>query len=805
MNDKPGKMTLIFLLLIGIMLFFAYSNTFNSPPVLDDFHSFIHDPSLRKQSLSSEEILSLANTKFGITRWIPMVTLSWDIMIGKGELFYLHLTNLLIHLLCFFALFFLFHKLLVTPQNRDTSGRLPPPLTLAFWAASLWALNPVQTNAVTYIVQRMASLVTLFSVMSIAFYVSGRSIMVTRQTLPKGAASRFGLSGLFFLMALLSKENAAVVPLLIIITEVWFFREDLPRRALAFARKHWIWSMAVLLMFFGTFFHLWPSVQAGYAGRHFSLEERLLTQSRIIVWYIMAILWPNPRKLSLEHDVELSTSLLSPISTLGSVLLIGLLCFFSLRFRRRYPLITYGILWFFAALSVESTVIPLELIFEHRMYFASAGLTLSLVGAFHLLLSSLLDRMTERDFRKLAWSCFAITASFLSLATFARNCDWRDSLTLNRDNALKAPKNHRALANYAVALSQRGRYEEAIEQAKLAISVGKPNFESYCEAANTIVLSYYGMNDYETAVKEGERLLREKPEKSGSMALPSTWLAIGYAYNEMGKLEEAFKAVLRGLSFEQRLSMRLPHLQDAGINALHAILEKIRLSGIALDVDEDGTPDPGESGTGIWIAKLLLRMGEREKARELLLEVARKDSADGESRKLLENLVRDQEKSRLQQAKSSFEQKYLHRPFSRFNLCMAGAYYAREKKLSPKLTRIGERLLDQALKLKPDSADAHLLKGWYHFERNEMEDALREAQRAIHIDPDFAKAWLGLGFFLARANKPQEAVEAFGKAMELYPCNPHYLAIKDITFQLLSSLKDQTVESPSPEAPRSSS
>ena len=167
--------------LIALFLCLAYSNTFSSPPVLDDFHTFVEQPLIRIQQWSVENLSAISGTVFRWNRWIPLITFSMDLSLGKGEVFFCHLTNLLIHFCCFLSVFFLTYQLRCAVQDQSTASKdaLLSASTLAIWVAGLWALHPLQTNAVTYLVQRMASLVALFIVLSVAFYVSGRLAMST--------------------------------------------------------------------------------------------------------------------------------------------------------------------------------------------------------------------------------------------------------------------------------------------------------------------------------------------------------------------------------------------------------------------------------------------------------------------------------------------------------------------------------------------------------------------------------------------------------------------------------------------------
>jgi hypothetical protein len=110
------------------------------------------------------------------------------------------------------------------------------------------------------------------------------------------------------------------------------------------------------------------------------LSERLLTEARIVVWYLSVLLWPDPSRLSIEHDIALSQTLWNPPSTLFCIVLLVTTAWLSIRFRRRFPLITYGMLWFLLNLVIESSIVPLELIFEHRLYLPSIGFYIALVA-----------------------------------------------------------------------------------------------------------------------------------------------------------------------------------------------------------------------------------------------------------------------------------------------------------------------------------------------------------------------------------------------------------------------------------------
>ncbi len=170
---------IIAVLALIVLIVSAYCSTFYSPLILDDFHSFIHERSVYIQEWSVSSLILLSKTFFGWARWLPMISLSVDHSIGKGDIAYFHLTNLLIHLLCFLAVIFLVFNLFKAAGKEDVCHGIPNSL-LAIFVAGLWALNPVQTNAVTYLVQRMASMQALFFIASVAFYTLGRRKHIER-------------------------------------------------------------------------------------------------------------------------------------------------------------------------------------------------------------------------------------------------------------------------------------------------------------------------------------------------------------------------------------------------------------------------------------------------------------------------------------------------------------------------------------------------------------------------------------------------------------------------------------------------
>ena len=235
-----------------------------------------------------------------------------------------------------------------------------------------------------------------------------------------------------------------MLPVMLLVTEIWFFSPDLLSSLWKRLKKGPVFLWIVLLMVFallswygvGTF----QDLQGGYNSRHFTMMERLLTEARIVVWYLSLLLWPAPSRMSIEHDVQLSTSLLNPLTTLPAMILIGVMGWLDTAIQKT---ISSVVLWWCLVLCESGhrvEVVPLELIFEHRLYLPSAGFCLVMGCVFTSLLGYLFANRTTRDVLILNSCCFALIFSGLTLLTFLRNEAWKDNVSIYQDAVSKSPQ-----------------------------------------------------------------------------------------------------------------------------------------------------------------------------------------------------------------------------------------------------------------------------------------------------------------------------------------------------------------------------
>jgi hypothetical protein len=367
-------------ILFFLLCLVCYSNTFNVPFHFDDFHNITNNSRLHLDNLYPETIYDAAFENKGGNRRLyrPVSNLSIAVnwYLGQSNVIGYHFFNISIHILTAFFLYLTCVNLLKTPnlcrQYNENS------YFIAVLAACLWALNPIQTQAVTYIVQRMASMAAMFYIMGIFCYLKARLGDCWKKRLLWSAGVV-----IVFLLAVGSKENAIMFPMSLLLVEIVFFQnmanQEIRKKMLL------IGSLVLVIVFVAGVWLFLSSefinhILSGYERRTFTFTERVLTQPRIVAFYLSQIFYPIADRLSLDHDIVVSTGLFSPWTTFAAiVLIVGLISIAIWQIKKR-PLLAFAILFFFLNHIIESSVIALELIFEHRNYLPSLFLFLPIAA-----------------------------------------------------------------------------------------------------------------------------------------------------------------------------------------------------------------------------------------------------------------------------------------------------------------------------------------------------------------------------------------------------------------------------------------
>lgn len=351
--------------------------------------------------------------------------------------------NLIIHLLCGLLLYWVTCLLLRAYGEQQQKIKW-----IALLAASFWLLHPLMLSTTLYVIQRMAQLPLLFTLLAFIGYFKGRALIATK---PYFSYALMTISiGLGTILATFSKENGALLPLLVLVIE--FCNPNKNNKPIWQWRAACLWLpfivIAVVLLRYIDFSpDPWPS-------RNFNQIERLLTEGRIVVDYLGQLFIPRIEGYGFFQDGFLvSKGWLFPPSTLFSILFLSLLFITALLIRKKNPYITLAILFFFAAHLMESTFIGLELYFEHRNYVAAIFLFLPIAMGLYAL--------SEKIKPSVVVFISVLLLAFLSALTWQRATLWSDSNRLMLYWAQNSPDSPRAQSVIAVFLANSGKYKEA--------------------------------------------------------------------------------------------------------------------------------------------------------------------------------------------------------------------------------------------------------------------------------------------------------------------------------------------------------
>lgn len=382
-------------------------------------------------------------------RWLSMLSFAANHYFGGLDPFGFKLINLTIHLLNGVLVFLLLRALLAlnnecagsTAERSAFDGRLTAAVL-----AGLWLLLPINLTAVLYVSQRMESLSTTFVFLGLAWYVRTRL---------RSWRGECGAAGLWLSLLVCSgigalvKESAALLPLYAACIE--FAITGMRDRDGRWSRPVLLINCALLVapLIVGVgWLASWLLGPQTYA-HSFNTGERLLTESRVLVDYIRWTLVPNLDALTLYHDdIALSRGLIEPPTTLAAVIALLALSLAAIWQRRRRPLFTLGIAWFFCGHLLTATIIPLLLAFEHRNYFPSLGL---LVASAALVAPE--GRRVGVGFRA---ALVIALVCFYGFTTWMRAEEWSEPMRLTLSEAQKRPRSPLAQYERAAALLAAG-------------------------------------------------------------------------------------------------------------------------------------------------------------------------------------------------------------------------------------------------------------------------------------------------------------------------------------------------------------
>lgn len=409
--------------------------------VFDDHGNIVGHPAFSAPLASATQWweATLSSTASGIGRPLAIATLLINFHFAGLDPYWFKLTNVLIHVANGLLLFQLLRVLFAAPAAAGClkAAALDADRT-ALLLAAFWTCLPIHVSGVLMVVQRMELLAQTFVLLALLVYLSGRSRMNAGR---RGGMLRV-VAGLVALPAvgILCKESAVLVPVYAFAIEVYLLRfgcastQDLRRLLLVHAAVATIaLSLAAVVVPGLLYSGIW-------AERGFSVGERLLTESRVLWTYAHWIALPDLRAMGIYHDdVVVSRGWLQPVTTLVSVVAWLAVIALAIVRARRPSLLALGVTWFLSAHLLTATIIPLELVFEHRNYFASIGL---LLVAFAAMLK-VRDRFVSARAGLLVGTV-ALLPVYAGV-TALRTHEWGDDLRLTVAEAARSPDSPRAI------------------------------------------------------------------------------------------------------------------------------------------------------------------------------------------------------------------------------------------------------------------------------------------------------------------------------------------------------------------------
>jgi len=715
----------IFVLLAAVA-FLIYSNTLQSPFVFDDGPNVQNNRTIRLTRFGWGGIKEAGLESLTAKRPVATISFALNYYFHGYRLWGYHVVNILIHAATGFFLYLFVRTLLSSPSFHPNFKAYR---WIAFFAALIWMVHPLHTQSVTYIVQRMNSLASMFYVLSLLFYAKAR-----RSEVKKKKGLFFACSVLSGILALGSKEIAATLPIFIFLYE-WYFHQDLNWKWL----KRRILPVAGVLLLFaviGSMFlgaHPIENILAGYDGFDFTPSQRLLTEFRVVIFYFSLLVFPHPSRLNLDHDFALSRSLVDPVTTLLSIGLIAASIGLAIYLAKRKPLYSFCIIWFLGQLVIESSVIGLDILFEHRTYLPSMMVILMAVILINLHL--------KRKWIQIGILCAVVTA--FSVWTYERNLIWGDAVTLWRDCIKKSPHKARPYNNLGSALLPQGKVREAIAQYERAIELDPDNatihynlaFAMEKQGRQDSALKYYRLaldlnpfhakshlnlgiilhrqGDIEDAIRHYREVIRIDPENA------KAYYDLGVAYSEQGNTKEA--------TYHFRAALKInPDYEKARIH-----LKQVK-AGSHGSMTTRGQSDARDD---LALGNRLAREGHLEEAMAHFSQALQTDPDSADVHLSIGNV-------RLLKGKTND----------------AIASYTK------------------AIAIRPGMIEAHLSLANAYAQKARTKEVVEHSRQALHIDPDNADAHMFLANALAAEGRITEAIEHYTSALEIRPDDADALA-----------------------------
>jgi|GEM_PF-136813 len=776
--------------LLSLLLIFVsvsiYSNTFHVPFTFDDYHSIVLNTKIR----SWRDLPAIWS--FTRTRFLTYFTFALNYHFGGLKVSGYHLVNLFIHLACAFAVWSLVNLLELRCRGRASDT--------GFVAALIFLVHPVQIQAVTYIVQRAASLATLFYLLAIIFFLLFRLSESNLKELSSGKKQQ--VNGWYLacclttVAAMFTKEICFTLPLMLLVIDWLLYPE------ICWRRRAWqfIPLLLTLVIIPGLFALSTRKVNLGELGRiaeptgTISPYHYLVTQFRVIVTYLRLLIFPLNQNL--DYDYPVYRSFWSTACWSSFLILVALIVGGFIAYRRKNLMFTLAVIWFFLSLSVESSIYPIrDVIFEHRLYLpmVSYGISVALLFSF-----------LKNQASKYLWllALIMLVCGYGSL-TYLRNGIWKSNVSLWADVAAKSPGKARAHHNYGQALFAEKKYDEAMKEFNTALRLDPSFVLTYFTRGGL----YASRGQYQLAIKDFNEVLKRSLDKT---RLAHVYLARGKVYAEMedyqaslndfnqaisldsknavaysergllfakqGNYQQAIKDFDRALRLDSHSAeaynnrglarIYMGEIEAGLMDFRRALAEAPEFASVYLnlglayfrrgDFSESLNAyrkalemDPNLIQAYAGMAMVYKAKGQTDKALEQLEMALQKKPEDLRTRQVYEKLEKQRQRV-LTAARQSVA----------LSCCEKGNYFREKGQLHQALEQY-----TLALKEDPHFAAAYYNRARTYQELGRNEEALQDYINALKYNPKDSQAWNNKGFLLDRQGNIDQAISDYSQAI----------------------------------------
>jgi len=524
MPNFSRKFIILIICCLGVII---YSNSFSSSFHFDDELSIVSNLSIR-------DLFNLKGIwNFWPTRFITYLSVAFNYYFNQLNVFGFHLFNLTVHLSNTLLVWWLISLTFLTPAIKQQEISKYSK-NIAFFASLIFLTHPIQTQTVTYIIQRATSLAAFFYLLSLGFYIKSR-------ILQEDKGSKFSCwfyyiaSILACICSMFTKEFAITLPFSIILYEFFFIKEE--------KRINWKYVFPFLMcllvipsvMFFTKSVNFVEMRLVTEPSPGISWWHYLLTQTKVLVTYLRLLILPINQNI--DYDYPISKSIFE-FGVGISLIFLSVLLFLAARLFSKYRLLAFSIFWFFLTLLPESGVIPIkDVIFEHRLYLPMVGFAIFIVAIIHYFLAN-------KNTKIMVILLSAIVLLY-STFTYSRNYFWKDEIVLWNDVIRKSPKKARAYSERGNAYVNKGLYDRAILDFNKAIELDP----FYANAYNNRGIVFLKKEMLDRAVFDFSEAIKNNSRSA------FFYYNRANAYRVKGALDAAFKDYTSAIHINKNFSL----------------------------------------------------------------------------------------------------------------------------------------------------------------------------------------------------------------------------------------------------------